>query len=567
MLMKGKGRLSDWISSIYGTLKDYTRLIREQLAYDPDLCLVLGVFRYFAWFCASFLYLFAPPAFQASKLAVVLSLLCATMVAHGFYKKNARNARNIKMLVVLETLGTSALLIPTGGAASPFVVYAANPAVTAAASLNAFWSLGILAALLFIAPLRTHAAGWIHAVTPAFPLLILLTAAVWLLSSYGRQIQRRKAELEEALQLFKSVHQLIEAVSSHDDIEEVLGIFARYCRSLLRADKVFLWAAPKDSRLGGICVSEGPKDFYPQDQWLQEARGNWSEIAHDPQVLKWTVKSAGTNHASVVQMPLCSPTRCHGLFACVFKRGDPGGERIRTMQALSDLIAVTLERQHFQELTHELLLAKEQNRIANEIHDAVSQHLYSIACGCKAIVERWRTLEYESVQEQVCLIEQTARRAARELRDSIFRLGPKRQVREVFPEAVRTYLDELAQLHGVQVELNVQGSEDTLSPALRKTFYKIIREACGNAIRQKCNQVQVRVDLLPAGACLVINHDGHAYLTNSPELDEKHTGLEGVRHLVEKFNGALEICRSDQGTTVICQVPKKAAEALKDTGT
>ncbi|MEW6244831.1 MAG: ATP-binding protein [Bacillota bacterium] len=483
------------------------------------------------------------------------------MVAHGFYKKNAGKARYIKVLVVLETLGIFALLIPTGGPASPFVVYAANPVITAAASLAAFWSWGILAALLFVAPARTHAAGWIHAVTPAFPLLVLLTAAIQLLSSYGRQIQRRRAELEESLRLFKSVHQLIEAVSTHDDIEEVLGIFARYSRFLIKADKIFLWVAPKDSHRSGICVAEGPKDLYPQDQWLQEAHGAWSEIVHDPQVSKWTILSPGTNDASVVQIPLCSPTRCHGLFACVFRGGDPGGERVRTMQALADLIAVTLERQHFQELTHELLLAKEQNRIANEIHDAVSQHLYSIACGCKAIVERWRTLEYDSIQEQLCLIEQTARRAARELRDSIFRLSPKRQVREVFPEAVRTYLDELAQLHGIGVELQVQGSEDTLSPALRNTFYRIIREACGNAVRYgKCSRVKVRVDLLPAGAYLEVQDDGRGFSTNSLGRDEKQTGLSSIKHLVEKFNGELEIRSSTgQGTTVICQVPKSTA--------
>lgn len=202
-----------------------------------------------------------------------------------------------------------------------------------------------------------------------------------------------------------------------------------------------------------------------------------------------------------------------------------------------------------------LLIVEEQNRIANEIHDGVSQQLFSIVYALHGLKRGQGSLQDKDIQEQLQLISETATRATQELRASIYRIKPNPNVNLTFVATLRAYLDDLAKLNSIQVNLEITGSEDSVSPALRQALSRIIKEATANAIRHgHCSTINVGMAMQPGALELRVTDDGDGF---DPErINRQGLGLSNMTGLMINFGGSLEINGvPGRGTCVICKVP------------
>lgn len=558
---------------------------------DGNFLGAFRLYRYSSWFLTSVFYLLGPPpSSNWFKLGVVASLFLAGVLAQRLYATlEGKDPRCIRTLAALETLGIAFLLPFTGGLKSPFVWYAVNPIAVAAAEAPLIWCSAILTEFLLLA--FTLSRFWVRSrATTSYPavfaehsylllIFLLLTLGVRLLadlvkrSRYQAQLlEEQRAELERSWELLSTFYRLIEAASMRDNVAAGLELFAQYSRLLLKAEKVAILIPEESSPVqnqGRLWAAAGSPDLYPQETAADELEFVWLDLKRAPRLLtrKLETESERTFPLKAVYLPVRSSACWYGLFVAVFPEGRAEGCR-RDFEFLTDFLAVAIERCRLEELNAQLLVAEEQNRIAAEIHDGVAQYLFNIACGCHLLREKWGSLSHEAVRQQLDLLAQTAQRAAQELRTSIYRLSPRRQGREVFVEGVNRYLEELGRMSGVQVNLEVAGDEEVLSPALRKAFYRIIREACGNAVRHgNCRHIGVRLDLSPKRSSLEIEDDGCGW---QPE-DYCNAGAQGMgiwnmKHLAASFDGELEITsQPGKGTLVRCTVPKAGpAETLRE---
>lgn len=556
--------------------------LKRHLRVNGGVPAALGVYRLISWFLTSLFYFLGPPlASRPFKPGVVLSLFLEGAIAYRLYLEARRNhPAAIKALVSLETLGVAGLLLPTGGLDSPFIWYAVNPIVTAAAELAFPWCWGILGGFLAAVvvlprlwPPPPEAAGSFDLAPHSHLLLVLalLTLGTQLLARLVRQAERQAALLEEqrsdlerSLGLITSLYRLVEFVSARNNVQEVLGLLAEYARKLSGAAEVIVWLDPAalSQKEKGWTVA-GPEALYSPEEWARDREHLWPELKQAKEPAERTVTLAGNREGRAVYFPIWSPVRAHGILVALYLNpAAVGGVSYHMLKFLSDFIAVALERCYVEELNNQLLVAEEQNRIAGEIHDGVAQYLFTIACGCHALQEKWLTLSPEIVRQRLDLLARTAHQAAQELRISIYRLSPRRQGKEVFSEGVNAYLEELAALNGVRINFQVEGSEEVLSPALRTAFYRIIREACGNAIRHgRCRSLSVSLMLDPVRSELKVEDDGCGF---RPELVKGKgpvagLGLLNMRHLAASFGGELNIeSMPGRGTRLHCMVPKKS---------
>lgn len=262
----------------------------------------------------------------------------------------------------------------------------------------------------------------------------------------------------------------------------------------------------------------------------------------------------------ILFMPLRAHGDCFGFLAYMQPvQESRDADREKALIFLAELGAIILERIKAEKIGERLLLSEERNRIANEIHDGVSQYLFSITCALHTLSQQRTDLQNEKVQEKISLLKATATRAAAELRSSIYKISPQKQGKTVFLSNLSSYMDDLARLNGIRTTLEAEGSEEVLSTALRKGLHRIIREAAINAIRHgKCSLLVVRLQMQPGSSVLEIEDDGSGY---QPELimeEKAGLGLHNIRELTERFNGELEIQSTpDQGTLVRCIIPKK----------
>jgi NarL family two-component system sensor histidine kinase LiaS len=158
-------------------------------------------------------------------------------------------------------------------------------------------------------------------------------------------------------------------------------------------------------------------------------------------------------------------------------------QRIRLLEFLYGLCSVTLERFYVEEIENQLLVNDEQNRIANEIHDSVSQRLFSITYGMHGLLKSWKCMPKEELQNYLLEIHESSKLAMEELRNSIYKLSSKKKGEQSLSIALKTFLNSMAKLHHIVINLNISGDEFKLPLPLKQVINRIVREACGNAIR------------------------------------------------------------------------------------
>jgi signal transduction histidine kinase len=221
-------------------------------------------------------------------------------------------------------------------------------------------------------------------------------------------------------------------------------------------------------------------------------------------------------------------------------------EREETLTALADA------ERHEGERAEE-----ERHRIARDLHDSVSQTLFSTALHTRAAQ---KVIERESLQlsgplgRELSAIGELTRSAQTEMRTLIFELG-----RDPTEDGLLPALTELASSVASQdgVAIDVRGPDRRLAlPSWTETqLYAIAREALANVVKHAAAKTAwVRVVTRPEGVLMEIGDDGLGFDTAARHPG--HFGLNSMHSRAAEVGGRLTITsRPGHGTIVRAEVP------------
>lgn len=558
---------------------------------------IICLYRYTSVIITSLYYLlFETEAHMVFKLGVVISILLAAKLVTELYVKYNNNKTFLKLLVFTETLGISLVLFSTHGIESPFIWYALNPVLVAASFLPVYFcwtnlmvcltsSFGI--SFIFF-NFENNFIGIIlreHAYTAL--ILITVTLAVQLLSSLIRRLrvqaqdlqneraelscanaalERAQVRLNNSMNQVMSLYQAIEAFSNQDNLEGFCKVFADYGSRLTESNFSFFWVA--ESKDQPELISSNIKGQKAYEDLL-------SEIIK--KVRPMPENGIETDKGTVIQVcghcimltAVKSPSRVYGLMGIEIDEGkldDADMQYERKLTFLSDLSGIILERFHLENIAEIIALTEEQNRIANEIHDSVSQKMFSISCASHALKCKWTTMSAEAIEEQLELLSKASRNAMGELRTVIYGLSTKKKNENIFINRIKRYLNEFSKLNGVVLNLNLKGDEYLLSGNLKKALYRVICEACGNSARHgECTALKIELDINKDYTELAIIDDGKGFSPSSISDENRGLGIYNMMKLIESFNGQFSISSSmGCGTNIFIRVPNRTFE--KETG-
>ena len=561
------------------TAADQPRTARADTGIRPyrwsDSTRVLLLYRYVSWFLTSLFFLTAGPRTpEPSQFALVIVLLAAGRLVARLYAHNRDHPLRLAMLITTETLAIALLLLPTGGLDSPFTWYALNPILAAAVLRPGFYCWSVLA--LFLAAASAGSALWHHGALAhlltvwqehAWLLLVflLVTTAAQLFTLLINKLTETNDKLsaahqaaERALAHTTALYQVLETFTSGENPRRLADLLADFGQKLTASPAVLCCLADPKRDAVPVWSISNPADTLSKMKWLIAIDKGWQHI-QDGNIEPFTLPipgEVGRTEARLVCVPIRSHGECFGFLGCLATTAyelDANGRR--ALGFLSEIGAVVLERCKTDALFSRLRVAEEQNRIANEIHDGVSQRLFSIVFALHALSGRQGDVQEPDIQHQLELIKRTANQAARELRASIYRLSPRKRGEQVFVAGVSSYLDGLAQLNAVRTDLQAEGSEDALSPALKSALYRIIREATANAIRHaSCTSIRVLLKMAPGNVVMEISDDGRGF--DPKQLAESGLGLANMRNLVQSFRGRFAIeTAPGRGTKISCVIP------------
>ena len=260
---------------------------------------------------------------------------------------------------------------------------------------------------------------------------------------------------------------------------------------------------------------------------------------------------------SFLGVPIVAPEGVIGAFYLTEKLA--GGTFDAADQAVIELLAahaaIAIANAGLYERSRELSMQGERNRLALELHDAVSQKLFSLVLTAEAAGEQL-SRDPEAARASIVRLRTVASEALEELRTLIHELRPPELERDGLCGARRKHVEMLRRLHRVEIELDVD--DDAGSGGRRdEEVFRVAQEALQNAVRHGVPaRLGVRLGHRDGRLVLEVSDDGVGFDPADPELRARRLGLTSMEERAQRLGGALEIRSAPgAGTTIRLEAP------------
>jgi nitrate/nitrite-specific signal transduction histidine kinase len=252
---------------------------------------------------------------------------------------------------------------------------------------------------------------------------------------------------------------------------------------------------------------------------------------------------------SLVSVPLSTKGNILGLF--LLAKREPGRlspEELSLLNSVGQQIGVAMENAHLYEQAEQTAVVGERNRLARELHDAVTQTLFSANLIADVLPRIWKRDPQEGMQNLEEL-RQLTRGALAEMRTMLLEMRPEALERSDIKSLLTQLADAFIGRVRVPVSLIIQG-DCALANDVKIVFYRVAQEALNNVAKHSgARQVDVRLECQPGQLRLLIKDDGLGFDPAAITLD--HLGIAIMRERANSIGASLQIeSQLGQGTTV-----------------
>jgi signal transduction histidine kinase len=237
-------------------------------------------------------------------------------------------------------------------------------------------------------------------------------------------------------------------------------------------------------------------------------------------------------------------------------------EEIALLSAIADQMGVAVESAHLRKQAERAAVMEERQRLARELHDAVSQSLYSLTLLAEACRQTLQNGNMDNISEWINDISITSHDALKEMRLLLYELRPSTIERDGFVGAIKRRLESVESRAGVNTHLNVEG-ESPLPLPIAEQLYRIVQEALNNILKHaSASDVTVNLKFIGCELELDIIDNG---IGLNPEIDfsKGGLGLLTMKERAEDLGGVFSV-HSTQGNGTMISVTMEIPNAKKD---
>ena len=235
---------------------------------------------------------------------------------------------------------------------------------------------------------------------------------------------------------------------------------------------------------------------------------NLSDGANLPE---WLLPDGGQKVDSIAVAAVRTKEKIVGLLVMYSINNKSFGRDEKTLLlSVADQIGMVVEREILVRKSEATAVMEERHRLARELHDSITQMLYSqvlfAGAGLK-LIESGDTIKLE---DHLKKINQVALQALREMRLMVYELRPAEDFNAGLVSLIEARLDAVEKRTGIDAELVMQVG-DELSPEVTEVVYKIIHEALNNSLKHYLTNLEKVYNLdvnlvLPGHRSLMNNH-------------------------------------------------------------
>lgn len=279
---------------------------------------------------------------------------------------------------------------------------------------------------------------------------------------------------------------------------------------------------PVDGSLAGQVVRQGEPVMLNDPALLERA-----------QVYQWP-----TDLSALLAVPLHANGRVIGVLDVVNKVGGFTEEDIPVMSVFANQAAMAIEHARLQQQAEQLAVLGERQRLARELHDSVTQSLYSVTLYANAAVLALAAGKQDVTAGYLQELQETAQEGMRDMRLLIFQLHPPVLETEGLVAALQARLAAVEGRAGLQTKFRVE-RERRLPIAIEAELYWIAQEALNNVRKHAAaRHVAVHLHFTAATIYLEVLDDGLGFDPQAVPA-ERRGGLRTIAERTARVGGKL----------------------------
>jgi len=259
-------------------------------------------------------------------------------------------------------------------------------------------------------------------------------------------------------------------------------------------------------------------------------------------------------------IPLRSRGQILGLLGIIGMEGSRFNQgQMALFNSIADQLAVAVEKAYLYEQAEVAAAAAERNRLARDLHDAVSQTLFSASLIAEVLPRLWES-DLEEGRRRLEELRELTRGALAEMRALLMELRPTTLTEFTLADLLRQLAEATIGRSRLPVELAIEG-EQPLPPEVKVTFYRIAQEALHNVSKHAgSDTVMMHLHYESGFVQLSIQDNGRGFDTQ--DIPPNSLGVGIMRERADKIGATFSLeSQIGEGTMVIIRWP---FEELKD---
>ncbi len=382
--------------------------------------------------------------------------------------------------------------------------------------------------------------------------------------------EARRLEAERRRSIAESLGDVLKFLNSNRTLKEVLNYIAAQAGELLGTRAAGIYTLERDTGTWSVRATRGLLVTYvagtrlPVGQSaLRQAMTTRQPVAisdladslesgkEEPPSADEQVAAASWAriYRALLAVPIVVQDQVYGGMLLYY--GEPRSftqEEIDLAVAFGDQVALAIGNDQLRQQVEEAATSAERDRLARELHDAVTQTLFSASLIAEAMPRVWEQNPEEG-RRGLEELRRLTRGAAAEMRTMLVELRPAALTEKPLGELLRHLTEAMAGRTRLPVELNVDG-DSVLQPDVQIAFYRITQEALNN-IAKHAGASAVTVDLAckPNQTVLQVSDNGAGFEPRNVLPDRFGLGI--MRERAQGIGAAILIdSEPGQGTRI-----------------
>jgi signal transduction histidine kinase len=292
-----------------------------------------------------------------------------------------------------------------------------------------------------------------------------------------------------------------------------------------------------------------------------------SRYQAEPLTAAWPTGVFGAESAGAAEFPVWREGRVDGVLIVLFPADvtSPSETDLALLSSLADQASIVLGADLVRRTVSRVSASTERERIARDLHDSVSQGLFSLHARAQVVRRGLRAGNLQLALDAAEDLELLARQATGEMRELLTQLRADADATETpkkratsgveLADELQRLADTVSRRDGLPTEVTLSPAVlPALSPQTAEHLVRIVGEAVHNAVKHAAAQ-QVLIAVTAQGATLTIEvrDDGVGF---SPETATGGLGQDTMRQRAALCGGDLTVTSApNSGTTVTVGVP------------